>query len=410
MNDMIETVDHIEAVIKVAERCNINCSYCYVFNKGDESFKDRPVKIPQRVMSETAAYLAQGARDLKASAATIIFHGGEPLMMGKRNFDTFAKTLLTELSDVPNVRLGIQTNAMLLDDEWVDIFARHRMSAGVSLDGPEDINDLERKDLRGLGTYQRTVDGLRLLQKRAKEGDLPWPGVISVIHPKANGRTCYRHFVDDLGVRGMTFHLPMDTHDSFRGQDPMVYAQFLCDVFDEWVKDNTKEIYVRMFSQILSFFSGKAAPEDKKPYHVRLQHLTIESDGSVGIDELKPTRLDTGRYNVGSSTLREFANSPASALLRQLHTRLAEPCLPCVWRNYCRGGLQHGVQVNRWSDARGFDNASVLCDGLMKIYSHIAHHALAAGLSEERIVTALEHIPSDFFPSKGLDRDAFLAV
>ena len=277
MNETIETVDHIEAVIKVAERCNINCSYCYVFNKGDESFKGRPVKISQQVMTETAAYLAQGARDLKASAATIIFHGGEPLMMGKRNFDTFAATLLAALTDIPSVRLGVQTNALLLDDEWVDIFARHRMSAGVSLDGPEDINDLERKDLRGRGTYQRTVNGLRLLQRRAKVGDLPWPGIISVIHPRANGRTCYRHFVDDLGVRGITFHLPMDTHDSFQGQSSMVYAQFLCDVFDEWAKDKNKDIYVRMFSQLLSFFSRKIRPANTKNQNVRLQPLTVES-------------------------------------------------------------------------------------------------------------------------------------
>jgi len=410
MSDAIETIDHIEAVIKVAERCNINCSYCYVFNKGDESFRERPIKIPHHVMAETATYLAQGARDLQASGATIIFHGGEPLMMGKRNFVTFASMLSSELSDLPSVRLGIQTNAMLLDDEWVDIFAKHRVSVGVSLDGPDYVNDLERRDFRGRGTYDRTVDGLRLLQRRAMQGDLPWPGVISVIHPKASGRDCYRHFVDDLGVRGMTFHLPMDTHDSFGAQDPMVYAQFLCEVFDEWIKDNNRDIYVRMFSQLLSFFSGRYVTEDRKEKHARMQHITIESDGNIGVDELKPTLLDTGKFNIRSSTLREFVNSPISTMLRQLQTRVAEPCMSCVWRNYCRGGLQHGVQVNRWSDERGFDNESVLCKGLMKIYSHVAHHALAAGLPESHIASALEHTSLAFSPAKGLDRGALLAM
>ncbi|WP_201314343.1 radical SAM protein [Dyella sp. EPa41] len=408
MSNLLETVYHVEAVIKVAARCNINCSYCYVFNKGEESFKDRPIKMSRSVMADTAAYLAQGVRELGAKSANVVFHGGEPLMLGKRDFDAFAFLLRDALTGVPSVRLGVQTNAMLLDDEWIDIFARHRIGVGVSLDGTSYINDLERKDHRGRGTYRRTVDGLRLLQKHAKLGAFPWPGVISVIHPLASGKATYRHFVDDLGVRGMTFHLPMDTHDSFESQDVMVYAQFLCDVFDEWARDNNRDIYVRMFSQLLSFFAGGEQQTQDASGHSRMQHVTIESDGSVGVDELKPTRLNTGSFNVRTSSLRDFANSPASALLRELPTRLADQCQPCVWRNYCKGGLQHGVQVNRWSDTNGFDNASVLCEGLMKIYSHVAHHALLAGLPEQRMLDALEHHPLQFASSRGLHRQAFL--
>lgn len=390
MNFELESADHVEAVIKVAERCNINCSYCYVFNKGNDSPKSKPVKISRSVMSATAEYLSQGVRDLGAKSASVVFHGGEPLMMGKRDFDHFATLLRNSVGTETPLRLGVQTNGMLVDDEWIRLFARHGVGVGVSLDGPREINDIERRDFRDRGTYDRVVRGLRLLQAAADRGDIPWPGIISVIQPTADGRTTYRHFVDELGVKAMSFHLPMDTHDTLGDGDILAYARFLCDAFDEWCRDRDKSIQVRMFTQLLSFFTGAVAPRDHASASRLLQHVTIESDGDVEIDELKPTRLRSERFSVFSSSLREFANSSLSRNIRQLNGTLSAPCMDCVWRNYCRGGLQHGVQVNRWSDARGFDNPSVLCAALKKIYAHVANHMLSAGFPEERLLAALD--------------------
>lgn len=403
MDKTIRSAESIEVVIKVAERCNINCSYCYVFNKGNTAYLQKPVKISRDMMVATTNYVVDGAKALGSTTVAVVFHGGEPLMMGKRDFDFFCKTLHEALDSVTDLRLNLQTNAMLIDDEWIDLFAKHSISVGVSIDGPKHVHDAERKDFRNRGTYDRTLVGLRSLQVAAREGKIPWPGIICVINATANGSEVYRHFIDDLGVKSMTLHLPMDTHETFRGQDPMPYAQFVCDAFDEWLKDADPEVDVRMFGQMLGFFQGRVVSTTDNPSHLSLQHVTIESDGAIDVDELKPTRFIGESFNVKTSSMIEFANSTTSRYIRDVYASLADECMPCVWRNYCRGGLQHGVQVNRWSDARGFNNVSVLCDGLQKIYSHVAHHMLRAGFSEDGILKVMDHGNRQFNPASAVN-------
>jgi len=386
----ITRASHIEAVIKVAERCNINCSYCYVFNKGNETYKGKPAKISRETMLNTIKYLVKGVEDLSAKQLSIIFHGGEPLMLGKREFNYFLSEIKPVFENRVKLRIGVQSNGMLIDEEWINLFTKYEVGVGISLDGPRDVHDKERRDHKDKGTYDRTINGLKRLQRAAREGRITYPGVICVIDPSADGRATYRHFVDNLDIRGMTFHLPMDTYESFGNKDPMPYAKFLCDVFDEWAKDNNPNIYVRMFEQFLRFLHGRWLSDTYNLGHTDLQHITVESDGAIGIDELKPTLQDDSGYNVAASSLAQFVNSDMSYFMRELNHSLPTECMPCIWKRYCRGGLQHGVQVNRWSSNFGFNNKSVLCEALKKIYAHITYHAISAGLEEDKLCRSLE--------------------
>lgn len=403
METRIQSSESLEVVIKVAEKCNINCSYCYVFNKGNERYKGKPARMSREVMHETVRFIKEGIAELNILKTVIVFHGGEPLMLGKRDFEYFCALIRRELDSITHLELSMQTNAMLIDPQWIDLLVKYGVRAGVSIDGIREVHDAERVDFKGRGTYDKTIKGLTLLREANEKGLLPSAGAICVVQPQSNGKITYRHFVDDLKVKGMTFHLPMDTHDSFAGQDPMPYAHFVCDAFDEWIKDNDPTIDVRMFSQLLAFLQGRIQITEGNPSHINLQHITVESDGAIDIDELKPAPLQYDVMNVKTNSLAEFANSSLSRFVRDVYSSLSEQCMPCVWRNYCRGGLQHGLQVNRWSNERGFDNASVLCSALKKIYSHISSHMLAAGFSEESIVDSLDHSRRSYIPAKLLN-------
>ncbi|EQD79036.1 Radical SAM domain protein, partial [mine drainage metagenome] len=244
-------------------------------------------------------------------------------MLGKCDFDFFLSQIESTFEDEIDIRVGIQTNAMLINDEWIDLFEKHKVSVGVSLDGPKETNDKERRDHRGHGTYTRTVSGLIKLQDAARRGRLlGYPGIISVIDPTSSGRETYRHFVDELGVHSMSFHLPMDTYESFGRRDPMPYATFICDVFDEWARDNNPEIYVRMFDQFLKFLRNAPRADEAKCNSVLLQHLTVESDGAITIDELKPTLRDESSLNVSGCKLLQFVNSDIAINIRRLKSKL----------------------------------------------------------------------------------------
>jgi molybdenum cofactor biosynthesis enzyme MoaA len=38
-------------VLKVTQRCNLNCDYCYVYNRGDDSWRGRPAFISDAVVA-----------------------------------------------------------------------------------------------------------------------------------------------------------------------------------------------------------------------------------------------------------------------------------------------------------------------------------------------------------------------
>ena len=245
----------IEAVIKIAERCNINCSYCYMFNRGNEEYLEHPIYISDEIILSSAKFLALGAQEAKVDIVKIIFHGGEPLMFKKSKFDSMCSVLEREISPYAKVSFSMQTNAMLVDDEWIDIFSRYKIGIGISIDGPKEYNDIERIDHRGRGTYDRVVKGIRKLQAAAYDGKINYPGVICVINPEHDSAKIYRHLIDELGFLKTSFLIPMDSHEIVSINSKSKFGEYLCNLFDEWISDDNPKIRIRLFREVINFLS-----------------------------------------------------------------------------------------------------------------------------------------------------------
>lgn len=84
-------INRLEVVLKTVERCNINCSYCYFFNDKDKSFLKHPKYITIEMVEKISDFLLSGVEDLKVENLVIIFHGGEPLLQKKKDFDLMCK-------------------------------------------------------------------------------------------------------------------------------------------------------------------------------------------------------------------------------------------------------------------------------------------------------------------------------
>ena len=384
-------IEHVEAVIKVTERCNINCDYCYVYHKGNDDFLARPAIMKRPVFTRIADFLANGVRDVRAKRLSVIFHGGEPLLLKKAEFSAFCRTLRERVPQGVSLDIGLQTNAILVDDEWINLFHEHRVFVSVSLDGPEDVHDKHRRDHRGYGTHTRVMRGLKMLQSAASEDVLPYPGVISVVDPESDARKIYRYFVDELGLKNISFHLPMDTHETGGWINKPALANYLVDLFDEWRSDDNPSIRIRMFEEIISHFVRTPAfsedPDISGIYS--LQHVTISTDGTIGVDELKPSGIPQAAYTVDSTSLLKYAGSQLSSFLRSMYGSIPTDCADCVWASYCGGGSKHGVAVNRWSDDMGFNTRSLICNPLKAIYAQIAKYLIEAGVSVETIESNL---------------------
>ncbi|MBL8512263.1 MAG: radical SAM protein [Betaproteobacteria bacterium] len=396
---MKKRADFVEVVLKLTERCNINCTYCYMFNMGNDDYLAHPIYIDSAVIEKVAAFLAKGVQELSAKRIRIDFHGGEPLMLKPARFDWLCEKLRREIEPFAAIEFAMQTNGMLINEEWLALFEKHRVGIGISIDGPQDLHDAHRVDHQGKGTHAKVIEGIQRAQKAASEKRLPVPGFLTVINPDHDGGRIYRHLVDDLGATSMNFLLPMWSHDSIPSGAAEKLGKYLCSVFDEWVKDDNLKIKVRILHQTMRAMTAGsgfvAALEGIRANEFAL--LTIASNGDLGPDdELKPLNFGQGTCNVSNTSLVDFLNSDLMTYLDDVAHTLPVDCYECPWQNYCRGGAQHGSLINRFSSKAEFQNKSALCDGLRSYYSQVATYLLEHDTPMDLLAASLDFADSPY--------------
>jgi uncharacterized protein len=307
----------------------------------------------------------------------ITFHGGEPTLVGPRRFDELARRAKSIVGDRLK-RLSIQTNALLIDDEWIDVLTRHGVNIGISLDGPADVHDLTRVDHAGKGSHRGTLRGLRQVQQAGLS-----LCVLCVIAPGQSGLGAYRFF-RELGVTAMDFLLPDVSHDSKDrwygryGATPV--ADYLLPIFDEWMQEDDPEVRIRVFNDLLRLMMG-GQPVTDAFGNPQIGYLIVETDGSIeALDALRV--CDEGIQRSGLNVERDGFDDLERGLplVHQLvHHGIALPavCAACHERTVCGGGyLPH-----RYARATGFANPSVWCADILKILAHLQPHVRAAGIS-----------------------------
>ena len=145
-------------VVQATPFCNLDCKYCYLPNRS------RVDRISHATIDTIVSRLLEWGRFDKR--LTVLWHSGEPLVVGpdfyREAFDQFAALALpgTHLSH------AIQTNATLVTDAHCDLFREHKVSIGVSIDGPREAHDAFRKTRSGAGTFAAAVSGLRKMQSQ----------------------------------------------------------------------------------------------------------------------------------------------------------------------------------------------------------------------------------------------------
>jgi len=383
---------HVEVVLKVAERCNIDCTYCYMFNKGDESFRRKPKQLSIGAAADIAAFLRQAVDDGVASSVRIIFHGGEPLMLRKQQFAEICQAFIDALKSVCPLYFSLQTNAMLIDDGWLALFSRFKISVGVSLDGPEGVNDRYRIDHQGRGTYARTIEGVRKLQEAWRRGDGERPGLLCVIGPDVSGGELYTHFVRDLGVDFVDFLLPIETWDTACEETLSYVGPFLESALSAWLADRGAGVKIRFFNTFFAFLLRQPQANEEPPLDSII--ITVASDGTFGPDDTMRLLGEDSLYDfdVRATSLAAYLDDPRLMSIDQDSRSAPAECGDCAWQNYCRGGAANGRMVNRYAPGQGFGRRSIVCDGLKSTYALMAHHLVEAGLSEDDILRRLENV------------------
>ena len=373
----------LDVVLKVTERCNLDCDYCYFFNAGDDSYKDHAAFISHDTVALLVRRLVQFSEERGLERLAIHLHGGEPLLMPKVRLDRICDEIRSNLAPVIDLAITIQTNGALIDLDWIEIFNRHEVQVGVSLDGPREYNDAHRLDHRGRSSYKATIGGIALCREHLKQP----PGVLAVIGEDFDPRRIYEHFRHDLRLGNIDFLLPDLNHDNFDG-DPEAYGDFLIGIFDMMVDDD-EPVSVRVIDHFLTSLYGHrnflfGTGRDDPQYLL----ITVSSDGGVGPDDtLRSTRFWNGyEYrDLRVHSIEEIIQSPLFHEIEHSEKTPAGACSDCCWRRVCGSGQL----VHRYSLSRGFDNPTVYCTGLDKFYTHVLRYLALHGEPLEKISAEL---------------------
>lgn len=354
-------------LLKTTEVCNLNCSYCFMFNLRDHAHLKKPRMMKLETIEQMALQLVDVARIQGTTEIAFSFHGGEPTLIGRDWIGEAVDIITAIVGQEAKCKFGLQTNGVLIDKQWTDFCRTKGISVGLSMDGLRQVHDTYRVDHKGRGSFDRVLTGLgHLLQ-----AEDVFTGTLSVIDPKSSGIQSYRA-LRELGVERMDFLFPLDHNWDHlpTWEEGTPIADYLIPIFDEWWKEDNPAISIRYFENIISGVLGKQPGLDALgggPVSI----VSIDTDGSIEpLDSLKA--CGDGFTDLSLNVHKDHLASVYSApLFRQAiggQASLAEVCSVCPVGSICGGGyLPH-----RFGRGRGFDNPSVYCRDLWKLIAHIA--------------------------------------
>ncbi len=390
-----DPVNRLDVVLKVAERCNLACPYCYYFYQENELHKGSAAFMSEATARAIAVFLRRGVQEHRIARLFIGLHGGEPTLLPKARFDQICTILRDALADVTTVSFGMQTNGTLLDDEWIDLIAKHRVGVGISIDGPPHIHDASRPDHRGRGSYDAAVRGLRLLQRTAADRRAPQPGVLCVANPTHSGTEVVRHIVEDLGVRSFNLLLPREGHDSDVWKPQARWISYFGEVLRYWTRTSRVDdpIRISLMSDLLLGMSSEATATwlDRRR-SMRHTVVTITGQGLLGPDDnimALDKALCRDDLSVHNTTLTELFATPIWRALVDAVDHPPERCARCEWYRTCRSG----DLFNRYARATGFANPSVFCETLDFLHTEIAQLVVQRDGGVERLAESLRAPP-----------------
>ena len=349
-----------QLLVKVASRCNIDCSYCYWFR--DASVYDKPKLMSDDVLRQLLVRIEEHVAAHALPDFPIVLHGGEPLLWGVENFHRFAKAC-AEISwrrqcEIP---IAVTTNGVLIDDDWLDCLEAHDISVAISLDGPAHIHDAQRRTFQGHGTHAAVEQAARKLVSR----DI---GVIAlaVCNP-AHPPNQYAEFFASCGISNYDIMIPDATVD----ESPPSIASFYNSLFDLWLEANRDErkVSIRIIADMITALLGNNSPTEGVG-HKPVELCTVMTDGSVEAHDVLRIAGDgftRTKFNIFEHPIDAVRNEPRWIAARDASINLCDKCRRCKFMNACGGGyLPH-----RFSRKNGYDNPSVYCDDLYSMFENM---------------------------------------
>ena len=345
--------------------CNLDCAYCF-FLKKESLYPGSSFHMSDEVMESYVRQIIQSGQP------TIAWQGGEPTLMG---LDFFRRALAAEkkfLRPGQVVENTLQTNGILIDEEWCKFLNQNRFLVGISMDGPRQLHDAYRKDKGGNSTFDRVVEAVHLMQKHRVEFNvLCTVNAVNSQYPL----DVYRFFRDELKAQYIQF-IPIVERDNASGNQEGenvtertvpadVYGRFLIAIFDEWVQHDVGTMFVPFFDSVLaSYVYGQSSVCVLRP--TCGDALALEHNGDLySCDHFVEPQHLLG--NITKSPMFELAGGEKQIAFGRAKASLPRTCRECRFLFTCHGECPKNRVL---ATASGEPRLNWLCAGLKAFFAH----------------------------------------
>ena len=361
-------------IIKPTYACNFRCKYCYLSNT-TKTFSD--------VFSvEFAKEIIIQLKDIHATESNkrlaFIWHGGEPLLWGKKNYCDILTFIDHELEDF-DVHHSMQTNLSLIDEDYLDILSKHNVKLGFSLDGIKEIHDQQRVGIDNSPTFDTTMKKLDLCRQWGMK-----LGCIVVGSRKHIGRISELYqFMKDHELN-FKFNPLFVSGEATCNRDEysitaLEYADMCIELFDLWFHDKDGKVKESNFVEIASNIATGRTTGCIFSYNCQDNFLAIAPNGDV---------MPCGRFcdedlkqyaygNLHHETLAEILpRIKQSEIYKRSEYIVNSGCSKCKWYNICHGGCLHDGFLRN----RDFRSKTTLCKAYQLIFAHIENRLKEVGI------------------------------
>lgn len=358
--------------------CNLRCKYCYYLEKR-KLYQQNPNNIISDHMLEK--FIKEYIEAQSTPQVLFTWHGGETLM---RPIAFYKRAL--ELQRIygrgRQIDNCIQTNGTLITDKWCEFFKENNFLVGVSIDGPQEFHDEYRRTSMGQPTFLKVMAGIKLLNKHKVE----WNALAVVNDFNADYPLDFYNFFRDIECRYIQFSpiverivnrpdgltlapgmTPGGTLTDF-SVTPEQWGNFLCTIFDEWVKTDVGTYFVQIFDSTLANWVGEqpgVCTLAKECGHAGV----MEFNGDVySCDHFVYPEYRLG--NLATRTITEMMYSEQQNQFARLkHQLLPQQCRECQFEFACHGECPKNRFVD---DCYGNPGLNYLCQGYHQFFSHVA--------------------------------------
>lgn len=360
--------------------CNLACEYCYYLEKA-RLYKE----TPKHVMSEKLLekFIEEYINSQTMPQVLFTWHGGETFMR-PISFYKKAIELQKKYANGRTIDNCIQTNGTLLTDEWCKFLKENNFLVGVSIDGPQEFHDEYRRNRQGQPSFQKVMKGINLLKKHGVE----WNAMAVVNDFNADYPLDFYHFFKELDCRyiqftpiverlgkrtdGLTLSSAIQNTDGTELAEfsitPKQWGNFLCTIFDEWVREDVGKFFIQLFDSTLANWIGE------QPGVCTL----AKTCGHAGVMEFNGDVYSCDHFvfpeyrlgNIYQKTLVEMMYSPEQQRFGQhKQDSLPRQCRECEFLFACNGECPKNRFMHT---ADGEAGLNYLCKGYRQFFKHVA--------------------------------------